>query len=444
MDNVFRRAAENYPLNTNGADWSKVAKALHPDGEPLSKQSNKKRYLWFLLLLLVPFVCVHYTNNGTTGEVATTTSNNTTDVSALKKETVATTPSLNQNSQPVTLPNNTEKTPINNPASSKVALTIPILSTTSVTAYSKRTEATAPLYKSAPAKHRSSNERRKTIEDAIVESTGAKVANALFAPLTTTTPKATNATNVTASKLSGVQTTLATQSVAQGDKKPEAKPADSASVASTPSEPSKAPAVTLKPKKHFYAGLVAGGSVTSIKGQKLDKPGYDVGAVVGYKINKRWSVEAAAIYTKKNYYTQSEYYKGPVYPSSYVRLDNVDGSCHMYEVSVLGKYNFKFTKNHNWFVTGGLTSFIMKKEFYMADYYTPATNSHQTYPYTYLNSSKDWFSIAQFSFGYSLSLNHGLAFRVEPYVQVPLKGVGTAKLPLTSVGLRLGITKTLF
>src|SRR5476651_2729363 len=66
MDDLFRRAAENYPLQTNSSDWDKVLSALlaaetTPAVNPTqTKKSDYRQVLWLLLLLPV-WVCNKYT-----------------------------------------------------------------------------------------------------------------------------------------------------------------------------------------------------------------------------------------------------------------------------------------------------------------------------------------------------------------------------------------------
>src|SRR5689334_19464578 len=57
MDELFRRAAENYPLDTTGADWNKVMAAMQTPGE-VQERSKKRRFLW--LFMLVPFALGSY------------------------------------------------------------------------------------------------------------------------------------------------------------------------------------------------------------------------------------------------------------------------------------------------------------------------------------------------------------------------------------------------
>src|SRR5882757_9111781 len=64
MDDLFRRAADGYPLNTNSSDWNKVQSAmqLSEKGTIPNVESKKKyrRFLWLLLLLPFGFVIEKY------------------------------------------------------------------------------------------------------------------------------------------------------------------------------------------------------------------------------------------------------------------------------------------------------------------------------------------------------------------------------------------------
>ncbi|MGZ8544894.1 MAG: hypothetical protein ACXWV0_06335 [Flavisolibacter sp.] len=62
MDDLLRRAAEHYPLDTSGADWNKVLNALQEDEiKPVAvvpeQKPSRRRFLWLLLLLPLGLVC---------------------------------------------------------------------------------------------------------------------------------------------------------------------------------------------------------------------------------------------------------------------------------------------------------------------------------------------------------------------------------------------------
>src|SRR5256885_1210322 len=62
IDDLFRRAAENYPLDTSSKDWAKVLQAMQNEAnDPTPVQKNSKgRFLWLLLLLPMALLCNRY------------------------------------------------------------------------------------------------------------------------------------------------------------------------------------------------------------------------------------------------------------------------------------------------------------------------------------------------------------------------------------------------
>ncbi|HEX8278424.1 MAG TPA: hypothetical protein VF540_06995, partial [Segetibacter sp.] len=63
MEELFRRAGEEYPLNTGSGDWDKVMQRLHHNQEDVRKTNKKQkdyRYLWLLLLLPLGFMLGRY------------------------------------------------------------------------------------------------------------------------------------------------------------------------------------------------------------------------------------------------------------------------------------------------------------------------------------------------------------------------------------------------
>src|ERR1700760_4781282 len=58
MDNMFKKAADEYELNENlAADWNAVQSALEQDKPSIveePEEKKRKRYIWFWLFLLIP------------------------------------------------------------------------------------------------------------------------------------------------------------------------------------------------------------------------------------------------------------------------------------------------------------------------------------------------------------------------------------------------------
>jgi hypothetical protein len=62
---------------------------------------------------------------------------------------------------------------------------------------------------------------------------------------------------------------------------------------------------------------------------------------------------------------------------------------------------------------------------------------------SYKNETKNWFSVVNFSLGYTHKLGDIGSIRVEPYLKLPIKNLGIGNMPIMSTGLNIGFTKTL-
>jgi hypothetical protein len=58
--------------------------------------------------------------------------------------------------------------------------------------------------------------------------------------------------------------------------------------------------------------------------------------------------------------------------------------------------------------------------------------------------SQYWFSIVNLSAGFEQHIGKIGNLRLEPYVRIPLSGIGTGKLPILSAGLNIGFTHQLW
>jgi hypothetical protein len=201
----------------------------------------------------------------------------------------------------------------------------------------------------------------------------------------------------------------------------------------------KYPSVKEKQKKknafinNFALTFSAGADVSYID---IDNPGKlqsFYGAGVSYTIGKHLRLNTGLYVSKKIYTAEPYQYKfssGTVNPN----LKKIDANCNVYEIPLNVYYNFKTVKNHNWFAGTGISSYLMKKETYDYIYLTP---SGQTYNYihTETNQNKHYFSVLTLSGGYQYKLNNRFSFIAEPYLKIPLSGVGAGKVKLNSAGI---------
>jgi hypothetical protein len=242
-------------------------------------------------------------------------------------------------------------------------------------------------------------------------------------PVTTIT--ATDAINkVTKEKKKETDTTLLV-------KKESNKKADTLATAAAGKE--------QKKKKGFSNNIgitvSAGTDLSYVNIGHLGKATFLYGAGLSYPIGKRVLVRAGFYVSKKIYSATPSEYNGVAYPY----LNKIDGDCKVYEIPLSVNYNFGARNKHDWFGSVGLSSLLMKKEDYTYIYKVPGGTTYR-YDQTINNENKHLFSVLNLSAGYQYNANKNLSFMAEPFVKLPLTGIGAGKIKLNSAGLLLTAT----
>ncbi len=200
--------------------------------------------------------------------------------------------------------------------------------------------------------------------------------------------------------------------------------------------------VIKKKQPGFYTGLLIAPDFTFVKFQKTNGIGIDFGLIGGYTLNNKWSIETGVLFNMKKYYTKGEYFdKRNVPDFANVSSLSINGSCNMIEIPINVRYRFASNKNnHNWTVAAGTSSYLMTREYY--DYSAIANGEDQHGEFTHYPSSKHLFATVNLNTGYEIKIGNTLSLRAEPYFKIPIKGIGTGNLHMSSTGINLGITKS--
>ena len=196
-------------------------------------------------------------------------------------------------------------------------------------------------------------------------------------------------------------------------------------------------------KQHgVYFGLITGISLNKVKSQKLDKPGFDIGVLVGYNFSNKLAVETELSFSKKYYFTEGKYFSMEKIKASMpaeMKVMSVDGSSMLFSIPLKFKYNISNKNKSAFFSTAGLSSYLLTQE--KNDYHTLMNGTNEIVTSSYKNSTSYFASSVDFSLGYEHAIgNQNNKIRIEPYVQIPLKKIGVGALPVMSAGLHLGVT----
>jgi hypothetical protein len=438
MDDLFRKAGDLYPLKTTGSDWDSVLGRLTEEdfGEESSvpgsdTKTRRFRRRWLILLILIPLglgsiIYFSYSEKHPGGNALPVVIKSGTPDQTVRANRM---PSGKIEKG---LPNEIDK-PSQNQAGNR-----------SLSA--KKSPSTVDLTPAVFGDRPSGFVRKEISANNENKLNGNNLNNAAK------TENIAEAAAITAATNSNKNTGSSKTESAQVQDSKSNVPADSGASTETklagikpvlkniadskvPENPSKTKTTNLNKgvSKGFYVGLIGGPDLSTVKFQEVRQTGFSLGAVVGYRISKRISIESGLIWDKKYYYSTGDYYKkNPPLPSSVI----IDGNCSMFEIPLDFRYDFSSGPNHGFFAKAGLSSYLNMKENYSFQY-ASYPNSNKSF-----DGPSNIFSIMQLSAGYEYAIGEKTKIRIEPYIKIPLAGVGTGKMPISSAGIYFGITRS--
>lgn len=191
-----------------------------------------------------------------------------------------------------------------------------------------------------------------------------------------------------------------------------------------------------KIKNVIFFTLAAGPDVSAAGTEKLGKAKLLGGIGMGYMFKNRLSVRTG-FYTGRKVYeaSASSYNPPPNFWTYYPYLEKVEADCKVFEIPVTISYYFATTKKQNWFAAAGVSSYLMKEEAYNYYYKTTATGPTVNRKWVINNENKNIFSVINLSAGYQRNFNKSVSLLIEPYLKMPLTGVGFGKVKLNSGGI---------
>lgn len=206
------------------------------------------------------------------------------------------------------------------------------------------------------------------------------------------------------------------------------------------STPEKKTKTKSKKGNNFFISLSAGPDLSFASNDKPGKTKLMAGIGLGYTIKDRFTIRSGFYTGRKVYTAAPDSYNPPsVFWAYYPYLEKIEADCKVYEIPITLSYHFGNNKNQNWFASAGLSSFLMKKETYNYHYkYNPSGPTVQR-KWTIEDENKHYFSVLTLSGGYQKKISKSLTIMAEPYLKLPLSGVGYGKVKLNSGGILISI-----
>lgn len=255
-------------------------------------------------------------------------------------------------------------------------------------------------------------------------ATTAAASNGTTNELSQVEPTATGAafstTSLTADALQPVSTKLLTDALAA---LPTPLPADS--IVRRRPRP-------FVPSRLFITGLYAP-ELSTVRGAGAQRVGHSAGIQIEYLLLPRLRLDVGLLSSMKYYRAHAEDYtspRPPMYP-----IDHVDATCRITDIPVNLRYDAWQGVRYRAYGSVGLSSLLMRDEQYHYSYYgTTYTRNWQV-----KKGSKHLFSVLNLSAGLERQLTPRWSLQAEPYVKLPLGGVGAGKVRLSSGGVFFGL-----
>ncbi len=192
-------------------------------------------------------------------------------------------------------------------------------------------------------------------------------------------------------------------------------------------------------EKGFYWGLLAGPQFSEVKQQGMERSGFDAGVLAGYRLNKNLAIESGLFFSAKYYYSDAQYFKmapDPTMPANMVLMD-LRGRSNVMEIPIKLRYDFINKPSNKFFTTAGLSSYLLTKE--NNNYHAMVNGTENYMEKSYKENSVYGAASVNIGAGFEHRIVNQMLIRLEPYLQIPVKGIGVGSMPVTSAGIHIGI-----
>jgi hypothetical protein len=198
----------------------------------------------------------------------------------------------------------------------------------------------------------------------------------------------------------------------------------------------------IKVKRNLPVSLAisAGPEFNSASSVVGGDPGFNAGLTLGFGISKKLDLQAGVRYSIKKYSGAAGIrYNFPNTNATWLQnnLTGLDATCNVLEIPLMASYKVADNASRSINLNAGISSYLMLKEDYVFkydnQYGAPTERTLQK-----ANANQHLLSVVDLSATYFMKLkNNNLKIGLEPFVKIPLSGVGEGNINLKSSGISL-------
>lgn len=185
-------------------------------------------------------------------------------------------------------------------------------------------------------------------------------------------------------------------------------------------------------RSRWSIGLEFSPDLSTVGLRGVEDPGYTVGLHAEYHLSSKLSLSGGVSYSKKIYFADEDIESYPGSNPNWT-LDRVNANCDVIDIPVNLSYYLNGYDASGFVFSGGLSTYFMLTEDYDIIYNDPWPEGSQFFR----NDNQHFLGILNLSVGYRKRLSPILSLQVEPFIKIPIQGIGAGDLDLYTSGLRL-------
>ncbi len=185
--------------------------------------------------------------------------------------------------------------------------------------------------------------------------------------------------------------------------------------------------------------IIAGPDFSSTNSLIGGKTGLTIGVGLGIGLTKKLGIKTGLSYGSKNYVSSAYDYTFSNPTANKAIFSQINAACQVIEIPLKASYQISENEHRSIELNAGLSSYLMVKENYIFKYNKELNRADRINNVS--NANQHYLSVVELSGTYNIKLsNKKFALGIEPYVKIPLTGIGEGSVPLKSSGVSLKLS----
>lgn len=203
----------------------------------------------------------------------------------------------------------------------------------------------------------------------------------------------------------------------------------------------KKPEVVSIPKPGLVLSVMAAPDLSTTAASKPSKLSSNFGVLVTYSLTNKLSVTSGAVYSRKFYNAGGVNGKWNTYTVG--KAWEVDADCQVLDIPVNVNYKIFNKRRFSISLNSGLSSYFMLTENYK--FFRNVNGGTEPISSLQLNNqNRHLFGVANISLNFEHQITKGVSVGVQPFVKLPLTGIGYGNANLKSTGMSFSLNFGLF